>query len=77
MVQVDQLCTLAFKDGSICIKRPKKRYAVTRWNGVISLGSYNHNDYHNRPESNSQDHWMEFVIKKCLHSSMILMILDT
>ena len=64
-----QLCTLAFKDGSVCIKRPKKRYAVTRCiDGDTSLGSYNHNDFSNRPESNSQDHWMEFIINQEMSS---------
>lgn len=56
---------LSFFDGSPCIKRGSA--GRTPWlciDGNKGLQSYNvnHNDYTNIHESNSQTHWMEFLI---------------
>eukprot|EP01083_Nonionella_stella_P313724 1127442_1 len=56
-------CRLTFKEGSECVtigsngKTPLKCI-----DGDRSSGSFNHSDYSNRTKSNSQKHWMEFVI---------------
>ena len=58
-----QLCRLQFKDGSPCIKRGSgSRKPTACIDGDIKPGRINHNDFSNRAESNSQDHWMEFTI---------------
>ena len=57
----NEYCHLLYKDASRCMKissrTPKKCI-----DGDTKLGSFNHNDYSDRQASNSEDHWMEFII---------------
>ena len=65
------LCKLRFLDASPCVKRGdvdgakdgKRRTPLRCIDGDLSHGSYNHNEYTDYKVSDSEAHWMEFVIE--------------
>ena len=66
------ICPLKYVSASPCMARGSPHEGGDRTpkrciDGDTNQGTYNHNDYSNRPESNSEDHWMEFMIdtEKC------------
>ena len=61
----NKYCYLSFKDASPCVKRGSAgRTPLKCIDGDkgLTYQNINHNDYTNMNESNSESHWMEFII---------------